>query len=62
MFFLGFKDKTQKEEFTFWTIQLKPVATEFIQKNIDVLQKKHPEVKLSGWSLKRTLKKNLAAF
>ncbi len=44
--FVYFTKKRQGEEFVFWTIQLKPVAVDFIQKNIAVFQKKHPNVKI----------------
>lgn len=36
--------KEDKNTFSFWTVQLKAPAGDLIQKNIDLFQKKHPEI------------------
>ena len=41
------KNKTGENEFTIWTIQLKPVAQEVIQENISFFQQIHPGVKIT---------------
>ena len=45
VFFFSAKRKNENT-FTFWTIQLKPVGTQFIEKNIKEFKKLHPEVKI----------------
>ena len=35
-----------KQEFIFWTIQLKPICNEIINKNIAEFERKHPEIKV----------------
>ncbi len=41
---LGAFYKQKKNEFIFWTIQLKPVAEEFIERNIEEFKEKHNDV------------------
>lgn len=41
------KNKTGENEFTIWTIQLKPVAQEVIEENILFFQQIHPGVKIT---------------
>ena len=43
---LFFVKKNSENTFTFWTIQLKPIATNFVEKNIKEFKKLHPEVKI----------------
>jgi len=38
--------KGHKQEFIFWTIQLKPICNEIINKNIAEFEAKHPEIKV----------------
>lgn len=40
------RPKKSENEFVFWTIQLKGVADEIIEKNIKVFEDKHPEIKV----------------
>ena len=41
-----FNKKEKETTFTFWTIQLKAPVGDLIQKNIDLFQQKHPEIKI----------------
>lgn len=41
------KNKNRQNEFTIWTIQLKPVAQEVIEENISYFQQIHPGVKIT---------------
>ncbi len=41
-----FKNSHSKNTFTFWTIQLKAPAGHFIEDNIEVFKKKHPDVEI----------------
>lgn len=41
-----FLKKSEENTFIFWTIQLKPIGTNFIEKNISEFQKLHPGLKI----------------
>lgn len=41
-----FKPEYTKQELVFWTIQLKPLCDNFMNKNIVEFEKKHPEIKI----------------
>ena len=41
------KYQTRKSEFTIWTIQLKPVATEIMEENISFFKQIHPGIKVN---------------
>ena len=41
------KYETRKKEFTVWTIQLKPVATEIMEENISFFKQIHPGIKVN---------------
>ena len=43
---LNLQQTSQKKEFVLWTIQLKPVAQEIIEENIEKFEKKHPDYKV----------------
>ena len=45
-FFYYKKQKNRNNEFTIWTIQLKPVAQEIIEKNISYFKQVHPQIKV----------------
>ena len=40
------KNKNKKDEFTLWTIQLKPVAQEIIENSIKDFEKQNPDMKV----------------
>lgn len=41
-----FAPSARKQEFVFWTIQLKPICNEIINKNIAEFEARHPEIKV----------------
>ena len=43
---LFIKNKNKKDEFTLWTIQLKPVAQEVIENSIKDFEKQNPDMKV----------------
>ena len=47
---LFIKNKNKKDEFTLWTIQLKPVAQEVIENSIKDFEKQNPDMKKSDRS------------